>query len=855
MRRNLLGDLESVLESARPGTLLRAPGALRDGHSAAFSQWLPYRAWIADREVFVNRDTLGFCLEVRPQSGADEEMAHVLTALYAAAPAGTGIQFHLYASPAIRAPLARYASLRFADDIVPELDTLGRAGRNTNIHRAMARRRVGHYLQGSRRSLLAAQSYLLRDFRLVLAVSLVGSPENLARLEELLLLRDSMRATLHAAGFPSRAWSAADLINWVSALLDPHRQTGDALVLAYDEGRELHEQAIDRATRLSIDRQSILLANPATDLQTALRLMSVRAYPPRFALWNAASFIGDLYQATLQYPCPFLLTLGVHVLDAEATRNWAFLKAARATTNATSYMARFLPDLQERKADWDIVLKAIDAGQQLVDLNLQLALFTEPQAATHAEQAARAIFRARGFELSSDTMMMTQALLGSLPMTLSAPFHGDLQRMKRVTTKTSANAVHLAPLIAEWQGTGTPVLLLGGRRGQLMQIDVYDNPAGNFNVAIAGTSGSGKSLLLNEIAAAYLGTGARVWIIDVGRSYEKACRNFGGSFIEFTEDAALSLNPFPLVEDIDEDMEFLQPLLAQMVSPREPLDGFQYSTLGAAIKKVWKARGRSMNVTDIHDLLATGRLDAGSDAGPHEAFAVDRRLQDLAAMLHPYTREGAYGKYFDGHASIDFGADLVVLELEELKAKKDLQTVVLLIVMYRITREMYFSRDRKKIVIIDEAWDLLSGGATAEFIEAGYRRARKYKGAFMSATQGVDDYYRNPAAKAALDNSDWMFLLRQKPESIEMMDKLGQLTMDDAMKRLLLSLRTEHGAYSEVFIHSPVGNGIGRLIVDPYSLLLFSSRAEDFNAINARRAAGLDVSAAIDEVLRERGLS
>jgi conjugal transfer ATP-binding protein TraC len=177
---------------------------------------------------------------------------------------------------------------------------------------------------------------------------------------------------------------------------------------------------------------------------------------------------------------------------------------------------------------------------------------------------------------------------------------------------------------------------------------------------------------------------------------------------------------------------------------------------------------------------------------------------------------------------------------------------VLLIVMYRITREMYFSRDRKKIVIIDEAWDLLSGGATAEFIEAGYRRARKYKGAFMSATQGVDDYYRNPAAKAALDNSDWMFLLRQKPESIEMMDKLGQLTMDDAMKRLLQSLRTEHGAYSEIFIHSPVGSGIGRLIVDPYSLLLFSSRAEDFTAVNEKRAAGLSVSEAIDAVLRER---
>jgi conjugal transfer ATP-binding protein TraC len=868
MLRNLIIDLESALTNARASDLLaglrpsRVPGPSgthSDTHS--LSQWLPYRVYLEDRQVFINRDAMGFCLEVRAQSGADEDMARVLTALYAASPAGTGIQFHLLASPDIRGTLGRYADLRLPDEVMPELDAnlqlWGRTGRHSNIHRVMARRRVGHYLAGARHSLLPNQSYLLRNFRLILSVSLPGSPENLSRIEELLLLRDAHRATLHAAGFPSRSWTASELINWVSALVDPHRQDGEGLPLTYDPGRELRNQVIDRSTRLCIREAGIELSNPAQPESRELRLLSVRSFPARFALWNMGSLIGDLYQATLQYPCPFMITLGVHVLDAETTRSWAYLKAARATTNATSYMARFLPDMQERKADWDIVLKAMDDGQQLVDLHHQVVLFAPKRDMARAEQSARSIFRARGFELSRDTLMMTQGLIGSLPMTMSSAFHADLTRMKRVTTKTSANAVHLAPLVAEWQGTGTPVLLLGGRRGQLMQLDVYDNPAGNYNVAIAGTSGSGKSLLLNEIAASYLGTGARVWIIDVGRSYEKACRNFGGSFIEFTEGPGLSLNPFSFVDDIDEDMELLQPLLAQMVSPREALEGFQYSTLGAAIKKVWRARGRDMTVTDIHDLLATGRLDDPPPDGDTSAPAADsdRRLKDLAAMLQPYTREGTYGKYFDAHATIDFSSDFIVLELEELKAKKDLQTVVLLIVMYRITREMYFSRDRKKIVIIDEAWDLLSGGATAEFIEAGYRRARKYKGSFMSATQGVDDYYRNPAAKAALDNSDWMFLLRQKPESIEMLDKLGQLTMDDAMKRLLQSLRTEHGAFSEVFIHSPAGNGVGRLIVDPYSLLLFSSRAEDFGAINAKRATGMTVSQAIDAVLQDRALA
>ena len=167
-----------------------------------------------------------------------------------------------------------------------------------------------------------------------------------------------------------------------------------------------------------------------------------------------------------------------------------------------------------------------------------------------------------------------------------------------------------------------------------------------------------------------------------------------------------------------------------------------------------------MTVTDIHDLLATGRLD---DDGASSAGEGDRRLKDLAAMLHPYTRDGAYGKYFDSEASIDFGADLIVLELEELKSKKDLQTVVLLIVMYRITREMYFSRDRKKIVIIDEGLGPALRRRHRRVHRAGYRPPRKYKGRLHVGHPGRGRLLPQPAAKAALDNSDWMFLLPGSP--------------------------------------------------------------------------------------------
>ena len=95
MLRTLVADLESVLSGAKASALAsgsRGNPTITAGDAAAFSEWLPYRAYLEDRQVFVNRDALGFCLEVRPQSGADEEMSRVLTALYAASPAGTDIR-------------------------------------------------------------------------------------------------------------------------------------------------------------------------------------------------------------------------------------------------------------------------------------------------------------------------------------------------------------------------------------------------------------------------------------------------------------------------------------------------------------------------------------------------------------------------------------------------------------------------------------------------------------------------------------------------------------------------------------------------------------------------------------------
>lgn len=824
-----------------------------DTPAEQFASWLPYSAYLAAEKIFVNRDSLGFMLEVMPQSGADDRMAEVLVSLYANCPPGTGIQFHLFASPHVRAQLRQYANLRVEDeDQAEKAQQWGRPARNDNLFRKLARQRVGHLLQGAQQSLTAGFHYTVRDFRLMLSVAFAGDAEDLNKRDELMALRDSMASTLRSASLPNRVCDAADLINWCALFTNPDRisQT-DGPDLRYDDGREIRDQIVDFDTIQDPHPNGLTLWKENSPDVLEARFYSIKSFPERFALWQMGSLIGDLMQPALQYSAPFLLTMGVHVLDPNVTKSVVTANVVRATQNAKSKMADVMPDVNKKLQDWTAAADAIDTGGSLVSLYHQLAIFSPPGKAVSAHETANAIWRGRGFQLNADAYMHRQALLASLPMTLTEKFHKDLAKMRRVTRKTMANAIHMAPLIAEWRGTRTPALVFGGRRGQLMTLDIFDNDLGNYNFAIIGAPGSGKSVLMNEMAWSYRAIGAKVWMLDLGRSFEKLCRKAKGTYIEFRPDVDICLNPFTHITDINEDIDMLVPGIAKMASMQHTLEEVQYKAISAMVLKLFRQYGRDLRITALRDAFKTGSIE-------ELGMVNDQRIKDLAIMLNPYARGGQYERFFEGPNNVDFSNDFIVIENEELKRRPDLHAVVNILLLHQITGEMYLTRNRRKVLFIDELKQQLGDiGADdpvkAAVIEEAARRARKYGGALGTATQSADDFYGSAQMEAAFNCSDWVFLLRQKPESIEMLDRKGRLTMDEPKKRLLNSLRTEAGVFSELYISSPVGEGVARNILDPATHLLFSNKLEDNAPIDELRAQGLSVDEAITELLRRRG--
>lgn len=846
----MFGFLENKLMSTGLADWIGLDG--NDQLDNQFSSWLPYQAYSVEHQQFINRGgNLGFMLEVLPQSGADEQMVEVMVSLYANCPPNTGVQFHLFGSPIIRSKLLDYANQRSEDaDQYERSLPHGRPIRNENLFRKLARQRVGHLLRGATES-LSSFPFTVRDFRLMMSVTMPGDRNNHEHRVRLRSLRDSMSATLAAASMQNIPCDASALINWCAPLLNPNRLGNrDLADLMYDEGRPLSEQMVDRDTIQDATDSGIVLSKPGHRDVLEARFLSVKGYPKNYALWQMGGLIGDLVQPALQYRGPFMLSMGVMLLDHNTAKATVTSNHIRATQNAGSKMAAIMPDVAKKEADWKAVADAVDVGGSMVSMYHQLALFAPPSQATAAEEAARAVWRSKGYDLNADVFLHRQALLASLPMTLTPGFFQDLKKMKRVTRKQSSNAIHLMPVIAEWRGTKTPTLVLAGRRGQLMTMDLYDNDMGNYNAAVIGAPGSGKSVLLNDLAWSYLSIGAQVRMMDLGKSFEKLCRKANGTYIEFTPASKININPFPMVNDIAEDIEMLIPLIAKMCSMRSTIGEVQYAAISFIIMRLYERYGKDMTFTAMRDECKTGSIK-------ELKIVNDPRIKDMAIMLSPYAKGGQYERFFDGPNNVDLSNDLVVIENEELKRKPDLHASINMLLMYQITGEMFLNRSRKKLLIIDELKQQLGeiGGddkVKAAVVEETARRARKQDGSLVTATQMADDFYSSEQMQSAFNCSDWVFCLRQKPESIELLQRNGRLSMDDTKKRLLNSLRTEPGCYSEMYIESPVGQGIGRLVLDPATHLLFSNRPEDNKPIDALRARGMSIDKAIETVLASR---
>lgn len=789
-------------------------------HSHSLSELLPYRSFDPQTQLFINRSSVGFVIETLPLVGCGDNVPKQLMGLFQhAMPLGSNLQCLLLASSRVGRTLktwkeARSGNLEIAGPVLEEL----------------AKERTSH-IRG------LAQGKGLRTFRLILSYSM---PSNLvSSFDEILALREQIIITLQGWGLPIKLWTAEDLIAGLDELLNPSQDL-ETIEIPWNVHDSLSHQLMSPGSRWCVDpSQMVFGEREGTCPPQVMRLYTTHLLPTIWHLNAMGILIGDPFDEFLRMQGNFFLSYGIHICNEKMLKTQMLAKCGNVEKQAASPVAKYFPSLKKEANEWIYVREKFEDGGRLVRTRFCVGLISPISHIAREEQTLFNLYRSQRWELVLDKYLQLPTFLNCLPMTWGEGSVDDSEKFQKTKTTLSHEPANLMPIQGEWQGTSSPGLMLVGRRGQLFTWSPFDNNEGNYNTCVVGRSGSGKSVFMQELLTSMLGIGGKVFVLDVGRSFEKTVKLLGGTYLEFSTHSPICINPFSSIPTNDPEaasdaLAMLKPILSLMAAPKEGTRDIEDAYLEQAIQKAWHDHKNDTTITDVAGFLLK-----------HP----DSTAVSLGERLHPYKEKGTYGRFFNGPANIDLSSKLVVVELEELKERKDLQSVIVQMVILQITNSIYLG-DRKtpSCLILDEAWDMLRGAQSGIFIETAARRLRKYFGGLVVGTQSINDFYANPGAQAAFDNADWMCLLSQKDESIELLKNSKRLMMDPNMERTLRSLRTEQGKYAEIMIKGPKGFAVGRLILDEFSKILYSTKADEFAAVQDLVARGLSLKEAIHTI-------
>lgn len=850
-----------------------------------FSHVLSVLYYAQDSGVFFMNDggqtavsSLGRVFELTPALYADTALAEGLERIISSEmPGQTVYSVSLFASAAaVRETLTEYVESRSQAVRLPE--------QAAGVLKEMAVRRA-RMLDERARSLAFETHTPVRHFRVWLSVVCSpGEAELLHILEgkssqaltHFLRASQGIEVALKQFGLFAYAWDDVDWMETVREILNPQKAAAGELPETSLRGHGARQNRLEETVRpdvlrtaavfpdttIDIARSGMVFASPAPGkgsfAQTESRRsvshaenavetvgLTVTGLPAQTHLSRMRRILGAATATRARINTPFLWTTSVQPTAISQDRSMVAMKHARVRQLVNTEIGQFLTDLAERGRDLEAALKACEDGRGLARIAQTMIVYASPGKGVAAAHNAANVLAGAGFQAQIDLGLQVMDLMQSLPLEAGTALMRDIKTAGRAYTVTRQAAGHMLPVTGDFRGSPTrvsetkrkPMLMLVSRSGELMPIDIFANRNGNYNAVVAGTSGSGKSVLTQEIVTSVLATGGRVWVFDIGKSYETCVDLAQGQFIDFERQDRekfdrLCLNPLDMMgEDPAETLDEVAQIIAAMANGNAPMEMTAMELVKvniAAVVQKAREQNRTPQLTDLVVQLMATR---------------DPALHDVAVRLSPFAAGGRFAAWFEGKANVNFEAALVVLEMEALANKPVLQSAVLLICIMRILQEIRNRpRSEKKLIVIDEAWRLLSGESGA-FIEWACRTLRKYGAGIVCISQSMEDFRMSGTARAVGANADSVFLFRQKNEGI------AAFTTDPAMQRTLSGLTTVSETYSEVWARVGDAPGVvGRLILDPFSMTAFSTRAEVFDAVRREKAKGKSAVQAIAAV-------
>ena len=854
MRNNLMDTVAQAVNSLvsalqLPDESAKANDTLGSMNFPQFSRILPYQDYDSETGLFINTKTIGFMLEARPLPGANKDIVATLEHLLRTKiPRGVPFTINLVSSKLV------------GDDIEYGLREFSWSGKQAEKFNAITR---AYYLRAAETRFPLPESMdlplTLRNYRVFISCCIARKKKSKAQIVELENQVKIIRASLGGAYIPTRVMGVAELVELMREVINP--DPGEMYHKPYklDPYQDLNYQCVVDSFDMKVTAGHLKIGRLGHDgKETATRVTSyhLERDPEIAFLWTSADNYANLLNPELSISCPFVLTLTLMVEDQVKTQNEANLKFMDLEKKSKTSYAKYFPSVEKEVKEWGDIRQRLATNQtSLVSYFFNITTYTPDnvEASLTTEQQVLNSFRKGGFQLIPARYHHLRNFLAMLPFKSGEGLFKELQAAGVVKRAETFQVANLLPVVAD-SPLAPAGLLAPTYRNQLAYIDLFyegmDNT--NFNMAVCGTSGAGKTGLIQPLIRSVLDSGGFAWVFDMGDGYKSLCENMGGVYLDGD---SLKFNPFANILDdahFDLSAERIRDQMSVMASPNGNLDEVHEGLLLQAVQAAWLSKRRHARIDDVVAFLQSAKDSEEYADSP----TIRSRLDEMIILLDQYTVNGIYGDYFNSDKpTLRDDARMVVLELGGLESRPSLLIAVMFSLIIYIENRMYQSpRSLKKLNVIDEGWKLLDfkNEKVGQFIEKGYRTARRHTGAYITITQNIVDFdspTASTAARAAWGNSSYKSILKQSAKEFA---KYNQL-YPDQFSKLEQDMINSFGSakeqwFSSFMLQVEANCSWHRLFVDPLSRAMYSSKGADFEFIQARRKAGVDIHDAVYEL-------
>lgn len=282
--------------------------------------------------------------------------------------------------------------------------------------------------------------------------------------------------------------------------------------------------------------------------------------------------------------------------------------------------------------------------------------------------------------------------------------------------------------------------------------------------------------------------GSEVIIIDPENEYQKLCDAVGGSYVRLSLNSDVRINPFDLPKVIDSE-DASDALRANLVT----LHGLLRLMLGGATADSNTPALSPAEEADLDQALIDTYARAGITSDPltHQSIPptinnlydtllhMDGTGPALAQRLRKYTT-GTFAGIFSQQSNVDINNQMVVFNIRDLE--DELRPVAMYIVLSHIWN-IVRAQQKKRLLLVDEAWQLMQYEDSANFLFSLAKRARKYYLGLTTITQDVEDFMSTKMGRAIVANSSMQLLLKQSSAAVDVLSDVFKLT-EEEKKRL-----------------------------------------------------------------------